>query len=126
MLISILVVTLFLGGGNTYLTSSGKDLDKSVAAVIEDKEQRKEIQDALEESRELLKYYNSRLLTVIQNGQTINSEYNSEIEDFNIWMDIVYTEREEYMEKLEEIHFKLADSMTKEQWDMIIDPIVNE
>ncbi len=123
MLTSILIVTLFLGGSNTYLTSVGKDMDKKIAAVIEDEKQQKEIQALVEEAQDFLKYYNSNILYVLQNGQMINSEYKSEVEDFNLWVDILSSEREEYMEKLEDIHLKLVKSMTKEQWNLIVHPV---
>jgi hypothetical protein len=123
MLTSIIVMYLLLGGSSTFITTIGEDLDKKISATIENKEQQKEVLDIVKDARELLQEYEERGVTLIEEGQILNSNYDAKTEDLDLWISSVVNERKEYIEKLEDIHFKLVGSMSKEEWEMIVNPV---
>jgi len=123
MLISILVATLFLGGSSDmYIFSTGEGLVKQINVVIEEEEQREEILSIINQLHGNLKDYNNNMSQAVKNGQILNSKYHSktEAEDFQHWIDYLYSERQRFLGEIREAHFNLVDKMTKEQWESIV------
>ena len=121
MLISILVATLFLGGGSDfYIFSSNENIVKRITVVIEDKDQQEEVLAVINQTYDDLKDYNKQIEQIIKNGQILNSNYQSTTEDFEYWIGYLTNSRERFLDDLEDMHFSLVDKMTKEQWESIV------
>lgn len=116
MLIALITVLLLGGTGGIELLPLPEDYEKRVKSVIEDKEQRNEIESLVKDANEYAKSYNQRVQDMVNYGLELSTDYNAETKDLEPIYTLIYEEREAAQKKLVEFYSQLVSQMTKEQW----------
>lgn len=119
MLITIITFLILGRGGGIELLPLPEDYENRIKTVIQDKEQRKEVEYLVKDAKEYAKVYNQRVQDMADYATNLSTDYYKDSIEFEPIYTMIYEEREAAQRKLVEFHSQLVKNITEEQWQAL-------
>ena len=120
MLIAALIATFFLISVDSIeALALPDDFTKNFEIAVTDEIRRDEIQEIIDDAAKQMIIINDSIQTIVQNGRQLNLNYSSTEEDFKPIIAGLMTERKNVQGTIMNLHFRLRDKITEEQWQII-------